>query len=68
MSPPHTHCDERVLVSTEILGFSTGPRPRYAKGYADLRTTGVGAARCFGEEVASGAYPSRAQSYDWALR
>ena len=62
------HCDGQVLVSTEMLGFSAGPRPRYAKVYADLRTTVVEAAHCFAEEVASGVYPSREQSYDWALR
>jgi 3-methyl-2-oxobutanoate hydroxymethyltransferase len=62
------HCDAQVLVTTEMLGFSTGPRPRYAKAYADLRTTVVDAVRCFVDEVASGAYPSREQSYDWALR
>ena len=32
------HCDGQVLVSTEMLGLSAGPRPRFAKPYADLRS------------------------------
>jgi 3-methyl-2-oxobutanoate hydroxymethyltransferase len=62
------HCNGQVLVTTEILGFSTGPRPRYAKLYADLRTTVVDAVRCFADEVASGAYPSSEHSYGWTIR
>jgi 3-methyl-2-oxobutanoate hydroxymethyltransferase len=62
------HCDGQVLVSSEMLGLSTGPRPRFAKTYASLREDVVRAAKAFADEVESGAYPDPAHSYDWALR
>jgi hypothetical protein len=31
------HCDDQVLVSTEMLGLSSDPSPRFAKRYTDLR-------------------------------
>jgi hypothetical protein len=31
------HCDDEVLMSTEMLGLSSGPSPRIAKRYTDLR-------------------------------
>ncbi|MGA2521383.1 MAG: 3-methyl-2-oxobutanoate hydroxymethyltransferase [Acidimicrobiales bacterium] len=62
------HCDGQVLVSTEMLGLSAGPRPRFAKRYADLRTEIARAAGAFADEVAQGAYPDHEHSYDWAVR
>jgi 3-methyl-2-oxobutanoate hydroxymethyltransferase len=62
------HCDGQVLVSSEMLGLSTGPRPRFAKTYASLREEVIRAARAFTDEVSSGAYPDPEHSYDWALR
>jgi 3-methyl-2-oxobutanoate hydroxymethyltransferase len=61
-------CDGQVLVSTEMLGLSAGPRPKFAKRYADLRTVIGDAARSFAEEVASGEYPNADYSYDWAIK
>ena len=61
------HCDGQVLVSTEMLGLSAGPSPRFAKRYADLRTQIADAARAFADEVANGAYPDHDHSYDWAI-
>jgi 3-methyl-2-oxobutanoate hydroxymethyltransferase len=62
------HCDGQVLVSTEMLGLSAGPSPKFAKRYADLRGQIAMAARMFAEEVAKGEYPDREHSYDWAIR
>lgn len=62
------HCDGQVLVSTEMLGLSAGPSPRFAKRYADLRGQVALAARTFAEEVANGEYPDHEHSYDWAIR
>ena len=62
------HCDGQVLISTEMLGLSAGPRPRFAKRYADLRSTIADAARTFADEVTRGAYPDHDHSYDWSLR
>jgi 3-methyl-2-oxobutanoate hydroxymethyltransferase len=62
------HCDGQVLVSTEMLGLSAGPRPRFAKTYASLREEVIRAARAFADEVSRGEYPDPEHSYDWALR
>jgi len=62
------HCDGQVLVSTEMLGLTEGPGPRFAKRYADLRSEVASAARTFAEEVANGTYPDHEHSYDWAIR
>lgn len=62
------HCDGQVLVSTEMLGLTAGPRPRFAKRYADLRSEVARAARAFADEVGAGTYPGHEHSYDWALR
>jgi 3-methyl-2-oxobutanoate hydroxymethyltransferase len=62
------HCDGQVLVSTEMLGLSQGPTPRFAKRYADLRGVITLAARTFADEVANGQYPDHEHSYDWAIR
>jgi 3-methyl-2-oxobutanoate hydroxymethyltransferase len=62
------HCDGQVLVSTEMLGISAGPSPRFAKRYADLRTEIGSCARAFADEVANGTYPDAEHSYDWAIR
>jgi 3-methyl-2-oxobutanoate hydroxymethyltransferase len=32
------YCDGQPLIITALPGISAGPRPRYAKRYADLRT------------------------------
>jgi 3-methyl-2-oxobutanoate hydroxymethyltransferase len=57
-----------VLVSTEMLGLSDGPSPRFAKRYTDLRGQIASAARTFADEVAKGEYPDHEHSYDWAIR
>ena len=62
------HCDGQVLVTTEMLGLSSGPRPRFAKTYASLREEVIRAARAFSDDVSNGAYPDPAHSYDWALK
>lgn len=61
------HCDGQVLVSSEMLGLSSGPRPRYAKLYANLRDDIVHAAKDFVDEVALRSYPDREHSYDWTI-
>ncbi len=62
------HCDGQVLVGPEMLGLSTGRRPRFAKPYADLATAVVVAAKSFADDVGSGSYPDAEHSYDWAIK
>ncbi|ROO86214.1 3-methyl-2-oxobutanoate hydroxymethyltransferase [Actinocorallia herbida] len=61
------HCDAQVLVTTEILGLSAGPRPRFAKLYADLRGEISDVARTVVAEVETGRYPAPEHSYDWDI-
>jgi 3-methyl-2-oxobutanoate hydroxymethyltransferase len=54
--------DGQVLVFHDLVGL--GERlPRFAKAYADLRTTIGDAARAFAGEVAEGTFPDREHSY-----
>ncbi len=55
-------CDGQVLVWTDMAGLT--PRaPRLAKAYADLRGVLLDAARGYGDEVRSGAFPGPEQTY-----
>ena len=62
------HCDGQVLVSTEMLGLSAGPHPRFAKQYANLRGQIRTAVETFATEVKSGIYPDHDHSYDWTIQ
>jgi 3-methyl-2-oxobutanoate hydroxymethyltransferase len=62
------HCDGQVLVSTELLGISAGPSPRYVRKYAELRPQISQAAQAFAADVATGAYPGPEESYHWSIR
>jgi 3-methyl-2-oxobutanoate hydroxymethyltransferase len=62
------HCDGQVLVSTEMLGLSAGPRPKFAKRYADLRSQIKEAVEAFALEVRDGTYPNHDYSYDWTIK
>jgi 3-methyl-2-oxobutanoate hydroxymethyltransferase len=62
------HCDGQVLVSTEMLGLSAGPHPKFAKQYADLRSQIKEAVEAFALEVGKGTYPNHDYSYDWAIK
>jgi ketopantoate hydroxymethyltransferase len=53
------------LVSTEMLGISGAAAPRFAKRYVNLREQIRQAALAVMDEVATRAYPSPEQSYNW---
>jgi 3-methyl-2-oxobutanoate hydroxymethyltransferase len=50
-------CDGQVLVSHDLLGFSPGHRPRFAKAYADFYGRMKQAFSAYGREVRSGSFP-----------
>jgi len=58
---PHT--DGQVLVINDVLGLSTGPHPRFAKAYADLRSVITDAAKSLSAEITSGDYPGPEHTY-----
>jgi 3-methyl-2-oxobutanoate hydroxymethyltransferase len=57
-------CDGQVLVLHDVLGLTSDYAPRFAKQYADLRTTVVDAVRQFRAEVRDGSFPGPEHSYE----
>lgn len=57
------HCDAQVLVWQDMAGLRSGRLPKFVKVYADLRGELLRAARSFGEDVVSGAYPGPEHEY-----
>ena len=57
-------CDAQVLVWQDMAGLSGGRPLTFVKAYADLRTQLANAARTFAAEVADGAFPDPAHSFD----
>lgn len=55
-------CDGQVLVSYDMLGLS-GFCPKFLKQYADLRMTGLSAARRYIEDVRTGQFPDTEHSH-----
>ncbi|MGN6325890.1 3-methyl-2-oxobutanoate hydroxymethyltransferase [Pseudolysinimonas sp.] len=59
---PHT--TGQLLVWTDWAGLTTGRIPKFVKKYAELAEILDGAARAYIADVASGAYPDEAHSYE----
>ncbi|MBV9293769.1 MAG: 3-methyl-2-oxobutanoate hydroxymethyltransferase [Frankiales bacterium] len=57
-------CDAQVLVWQDMAGLNNGPKPKFVKRYADLRSVLAEAARTYADEVATGAYPADEHSYE----
>ena len=55
--------DAQVIVWQDMAGLTEGPRPKFVKAYADLRSILSGAAAEWADEVRSGAYPAPEHSY-----
>src|SRR3954466_11216218 len=58
------HCDAQVLVWQDMAGLNAGPKPRFVKRYADLRSVLGAAAKEFAAEVRDGTYPAPEHSFD----
>ena len=56
-------CDGQVLVFHDVVGLTRDLRPRFVRRYADLSTAIENAARAFTNDVKSGAFPSREESF-----
>lgn len=57
-------CDGQVLVTHDLLGLTTGYVPRFAKAYADLKTTITDAVGRYCDDVASGTFPGPEQTME----
>jgi 3-methyl-2-oxobutanoate hydroxymethyltransferase len=55
--------DAQVIVWQDMAGLTAGPRPKFVKAYADLRTILGTAAADWADEVRSGAYPAPEHAY-----
>lgn len=56
-------CDGQVLVIHDLLGISAGPMPRFVKQYAHLHETISQAVRTYCDEVRTGVFPGREQTF-----
>ena len=56
-------CDGQVLVFHDLLGLTQGRLPRHVKTYADLGKTVHEAITCYCDEVRTGQFPGRGQSF-----
>ena len=57
------HCDGQVLVYHDLLGLSGEFRPKFVRRYAELAPVIEDAARRYLEDVKSGAFPSREETF-----
>jgi len=57
------HCDGQVLVYHDLLGLSGDFRPKFVRRYAELAPVIEDAARRYLEDVKSGAFPSRDETF-----
>ena len=60
-------CDGQVLVVHDMLGLSTGRKPRFVKEFAQLGPLVIEAARRYATEVAEGTFPDAEHSYSGGL-
>jgi 3-methyl-2-oxobutanoate hydroxymethyltransferase len=56
-------CDGQVLVCTDLLGFSRGPAPKFAKRFAELGDAAVAAFKEYVNDVRSGVFPDADHTY-----
>ncbi|MBI4398857.1 MAG: 3-methyl-2-oxobutanoate hydroxymethyltransferase [Candidatus Omnitrophica bacterium] len=59
-----TGCDGQVLVVTDLLGMGEGRQYRFVREYATLRPVMLAAIRSYIEDVHSGKFPGRKESFE----
>jgi 3-methyl-2-oxobutanoate hydroxymethyltransferase len=57
-------CDAQVMVWQDMAGLNNGPKPKFVKRYADLRSVLAEAAQAYAAEVAEGSYPGPDHAYE----
>src|SRR3954469_15188293 len=58
------YCDAQVLVWQDMAGLNAGPKPKFVKRYADLRSVLSQAATEFAQEVHGGVSPGPEHGYE----
>lgn len=56
-------CDGQILIAPDILGLTTGAKPKFAKSYGNLAELTVKAITKYANEIRAGKYPDRDHSY-----
>ena len=57
-------CDAQVMVWQDMAGLNNGPKPKFVKRFADLRSDLARAAKAYADEVVAGTYPGPEHSYE----
>ncbi|MBR4650736.1 MAG: 3-methyl-2-oxobutanoate hydroxymethyltransferase, partial [Prevotella sp.] len=57
------YCDGQVLVYQDMLGYTDGFTPKFAKKYADLHSIMLEAFKQYKEECAQRSFPNETQSF-----
>jgi 3-methyl-2-oxobutanoate hydroxymethyltransferase len=58
-----SHCDGQIQVLHDLLGLTVGKVPKHSKCYADLKSLAIAAVTRYCEDVRSGAFPTKEQSF-----
>ncbi len=56
-------CDGQILIAHDILGLTTGRKPKFAKSYANLADATIKAVTQYAAEVRARKYPDKDHSY-----
>jgi 3-methyl-2-oxobutanoate hydroxymethyltransferase len=58
-----TGCDGQILVINDLIGLTPGRLPRHVKTYADVKQIVADAATRYRDEVRSGTFPGKEQTF-----
>ena len=56
-------CDGQILIVPDILGLTQGPRPKFAKSYANLADATIAAFTEYAKQVKAGQFPDAEHCY-----
>lgn len=56
-------CDGQVLVTSDLIGLTSGYVPKFVKQYADVKSIIHDAATCYREDVQAGRFPAAEQEF-----
>jgi 3-methyl-2-oxobutanoate hydroxymethyltransferase len=59
-------CDGQILVFHDVVGYSTGPAPKFVRRYADVAGTIREALRRLATDISEGGFPGPEESYDFS--
>ena len=56
-------CDGQILVFSDLLGLSTGQKPKFVRQYAELRSIAIKAIESYCQDVREGDFPAAIETY-----